>query len=168
MVEHKIEFLPIQERHIPLMLQWMRQPHIAEFWQETEHEEQFRQKYLIELPKRGVSPFIIAINSIPIGYIQSYQANKVGGGWWPDAKEGTFGIDQFIGDPDWVGKGFGTKAINHFVQDIFMQSKVSEIITDPEPKNKKAIHVYEKVGFKAVGEINTPGGKALLMKLKRE
>jgi hypothetical protein len=29
-------------------------------------------------------------------YIQHYQANKVGGGWWPEAIEGTFGIDQFI------------------------------------------------------------------------
>lgn len=103
---------------------------------------------------------------MPVGYIQYYDACRVGGGWWPDAKEGTFGIDQFIGDPTLIGKSFGTEIIKTFVSDLFAQENVREIITDPEPKNKRAIRAYEKVGFEAAGEIKTPGGDALLMRMK--
>ena len=167
MTHDEIAFLPLQEKHIPLLRAWLKEPHVAEFWQETENEEEFRQKFLSKLPERGVSPFVIAIDSKPIGYIQYYDACKVGGGWWPDAKEGTFGIDQFIGDPSFIGRGFGTKIINKFVDDLFSRRTFREIITDPEPTNKRAIRAYEKVGFKAVGEIKTPGGDALLMRMER-
>lgn len=160
-----IEFLPLRDEHIPFLRQWLKEPHVAEFWQETENEEEFRQKFLNKLPDRGVSPFVIALNSKPIGYIQYYEARKVGGGWWPDAHDGTFGIDQFIGDSTLVGRGLGTKIIKQFVDDLFRQPNITEVITDPDPKNKRAIRAYEKAGFAAVGEIKTPGGEALLMKI---
>jgi RimJ/RimL family protein N-acetyltransferase len=167
MPENKIEFTSLQDSDIPLLRQWLKEPHVAEFWQETEDEEEFRKKFLDKLPERGVVPFIISVNSKPVGYIQYYDACKVGGGWWPNAKEGTFGVDQFIGDPKLIGRGFGTEIIKCFVQNLFSQSKVKELITDPEPKNKRAIRAYEKVGFKTVGEIKTPGGYALLMRMER-
>lgn len=113
-----IEFLPLQEIYIPLLRKWLKEPHVAEFWQETDDEHEFRQKFLGKLQERGVSPFMIAIDSKPIGYIQCYQANQVGGGWWPEATDGTFGIDQFIGDPTMIGRGLGTKAIKQFVEDL--------------------------------------------------
>lgn len=163
----EIAFLPLQKEHIPLLRQWLNEPHVSEYWQETENEEEFRQKFLMKLPERGVSPFVIAIDSKPIGYIQYYDACKVGGGWWPNADKGTFGIDQFIGDPDMVGKGIGTEIIKRFVANIFLLTHVTQVITDPEPKNKRAIRAYEKAGFQAIGEIKTPGGDALLMRIDR-
>lgn len=162
-----IAFLPLQEVHIPLLRQWLKEPHVSEFWQETEDEAEFRQKFLNQLPERGVFPFIISLESTPIGYIQYYEARKVGGGWWPTAKEGTFGIDQFIGEPTFIGRGFGTRIIRQFMQELFQKPNVVEIITDPEPRNKRAIRAYEKAGFRSVGEIETPGGKALLMRAAR-
>lgn len=167
MPENKIEFISLQDSHVLLLRQWLKEPHVAEFWQETEDEEELRKKFLNKLPARGVVSFIISVNAKPVGYIQYYEACKVGDGWWPEAKEGTFGIDQFIGDPDLIGKGFGTEIIKTFVHQLFSQPKIKEIITDPESKNKRAIRVYEKVGFKAVGEIKTPGGDALLMRMER-
>ena len=163
----EIEFLRLQEPHIELLRVWLKEPHVAEFWQETENEEECRQKFLYKLPERGVSPFIISVDSQLIGYIQYYEAPKVGGGWWPDAIAGTFGIDQFIGDKSMIGKGLGTRVIKQFVENLFAESNVIEIITDPEPNNKRAIRAYENVGFKSLGEIKTPGGIALLMRLKR-
>lgn len=167
MHQNKIEFLHLQERHIPFLRRWLKEPHVAQFWQETENEEEFRQKFLIELPERSVSPFIIVLDSTPVGYIQCYDASKVGGGWWPDAKEGTFGIDQFIGEPSLVGKGLGTIIIKQFVNELFLNPSVVEVIADPDPQNKRAVRVYEKVGFAPVGEIKTPGGQAFIMRMQR-
>lgn len=161
----EVSFLPLQEQHISLLQGWFKEPHVAEFWQESEPD--LKTLFLSKLPESGVTPYIIAAGQKPIGYIQSYEACKVGGGWWPDAKEGTFGIDQFIGDPNYIGKGFGTEILKKFTHHLFSKMQASEIITDPDPKNERAIRAYEKAGFETVGPTQTPDGEALLMRLKR-
>jgi len=140
---------------------------VAEFWQEPEDEKEFRDKFLRKLQERGVEPFVIHLEGKPIGYIQSYEANKVGAGWWPDEKAGAYGIDQFIGEPALVGRGVGTLVIDKFLQNLFADLSVAEVIADPDPKNGRAIRAYEKLGFLQEGEINTPGGKALLLRISR-
>jgi RimJ/RimL family protein N-acetyltransferase len=70
----QIDFRPLQEQDLTFLRRWMKEPHVAEFWQETENEEEFRQKFLNQLPGRGVSAFIIWVDAKPIGYIQSYEA----------------------------------------------------------------------------------------------
>lgn len=163
----KIEFISLASDHIPLLRQWLKEPHVAEFWQEPEDEAEFREKFLRKLRERSVKPFVIEVDGKPVGYIQSYEANKLGGGWWPNEKPGVHGIDQFIGDPSLVGRGLGTRVIDKFLQQLFTDLSVMEVITDPDPKNGRAIRAYEKVGFVKEGEITTPGDKALLLRISR-
>jgi ribosomal protein S18 acetylase RimI-like enzyme len=162
------DFRAVVAEDIPQLREWMAEPHVAKFWQEPTNEVEFREKYLKKLSTRGVHPSIISLGGAPIGYIQEYEAEKVGGGWWPDAKPGTFGIDQYIGDPKWLNLGLGTQLIRQFVLRLFENEKVKEIITDPDPSNGRAIRVYEKIGFKKIAQIQTPGGDAYLLKLTRE
>ena len=96
-----------------------------------------------------------------------YEANKAGDGWWEDAAEGTYGIDQFIGEPDFLGKGLGTEIIKRFCDLLFKQYGAIEIIADPKPGNLRAVRAYEKAGFCSVGIQQTPDGQALIMTLKR-
>jgi RimJ/RimL family protein N-acetyltransferase len=161
-----LKFLPLSEEHIPLLWRWLEEPHVAEYWQEPDcrDQSQLQDKFLSKLPLRGVYPFILYVAGTPIGYFQYYEAQKVGGGWWPDASAGTIGIDQFIGDPKFIGRGLGTKAIRKFAQMILASTAAQEIITDPDPFNERAINTYKKCGFEPVGEITTPGGEALLMR----
>ena len=63
-------------------------------------------------------------------------------------------LDVFICDPNYFGKGLGSTVIKEFLLSNF--SDVSEIFIDPEKSNKRAVHVYEKVGFKIVGEFLAP------------
>ncbi|MBK8202512.1 MAG: GNAT family N-acetyltransferase [Bdellovibrionales bacterium] len=162
------QFIPLSPDHISLLRKWLKEPHVAEFWQEPDDETEFRKKYLEKLQERDVRPYIINYNGTPIGYIQDYEAALVGGGWWPDAKPGTFGVDQYIGENEFINKGLGTKIIHLFVSKLFENPKVQEVITDPDPKNGRAIRAYEKVGFKKVGPITTPGGDAMLTTVSRE
>src|SRR5690348_10896451 len=101
----EISFLPFQERHIPLLILWLKMPHVKEFWSEPEDETELRKKYLELLSDRGIWPQIILLGGREVGFIQSYHACLVGGGWWPNVDPGVFGIDQFIGEADLVGKG---------------------------------------------------------------
>jgi RimJ/RimL family protein N-acetyltransferase len=160
----KITFESFEERHFKQLVQWLKTPHVKEFWSEPDDEAELKEKYLSKLGDRGVNSQVILMDNRPIGYIQSYQACKVGGGWWPDANQDVFGIDQFIGDPGLVGKGLGPKIISKFIGLLSKDDRVKEIIVDPDPQNSRAIRAYEKVGFVASGIISTPNGKALLMK----
>ena len=160
-------FKPFREEHLSLFRQWLNQPHVKEFWQETEDDEKLKTKFITELPNRGVHSYIIQLDGKNIGYIQYYNTQKVGGGWWENEKPGTFGVDLLIGDPAYVGKGLGSKIIKEFIAFMKAEEKsIQSFIIDPDPKNKRAIRAYEKVGFVSEGEIITPGGKALLMRMK--
>ncbi len=150
---------------MPLLRSWLKEPHVAKFWQETEDEEKFRDKFLNQLKGRSVTGLLINIGGKPVGYIQSYEAAKVGGGWWPDAKPGVFGVDLFIGEKEFFQKGWGPKIIAHYLWDLLAKHKVTEMIIDPEPANLAAIAAYEKIGFVKKDIIDTPNGKAQLMTL---
>lgn len=74
-------------------------------------------------------------------------------------------LDIFICDANYLGKGLASTVIKEFLLSNF--SDVSEIFIDPEKSNHRAIHVYEKVGFKIVGEFLAPWHPVphLIMKL---
>lgn len=161
----KIHFEPFHERHLSIFVAWLKAPHVKQFWTESEDEYELRNKFLVQLGQRGVKPQIMLLDGMAIGYIQSYQACQVGGGWWPDADPGIFGIDQFIGDPALIGKGVGTEIIAKFVEILSQDDRVKEIVADPDPSNSRAIKAYQKVGFIPSGVITTPNGQAMLMRL---
>ncbi len=138
-------------------------PHVSEYWQEDEGE--LEAKFPAGLRARGVMPFIVLIDDQPAGYVQYYEACKIGGGWWPNMSPGTFGIDQFVGEPDMTGKGLGPLMIKAMCDYIFTHMKASAIIADPAPDNRRAIRAYEKCGFEKSNEVETPGGRAVLMTL---
>jgi RimJ/RimL family protein N-acetyltransferase len=104
-------------------------------------------------------------NGVPIGFIQSYvPAEFHEEGWWLDVNDPSVrGIDQFLADANLLGRGLGTEMVADFVARLFADPTVTLIQTDPDPANARAIRCYEKAGFHAVREIETPDGRALLM-----
>jgi aminoglycoside 6'-N-acetyltransferase len=93
----------------------------------------------------------------PIGYISWYDAAHC-----PVRNEEfpipTFGFDLFIADTDYVGKGLGQKIIQQFIDEIIMPMHPAKIIVDPEITNERAIHVYEKIGFKKANIVQATNG----------
>jgi len=62
-----------------------------------------------------------------------------------------YGLDLFIGEINYLDKGYGTEVLKVFMDYIVeIDPKIVYFCIDPEVNNKRAIHVYEKVGFKTV------------------
>ncbi len=59
-------------------------------------------------------------------------------------------LDLFICDLNYLGKGIAVPMIREFLISHF--PNVKKVLIDPEATNKRAIHVYQKVGFKIIGE----------------
>ncbi len=170
----KISFLPFNESHLPMLRYWLNKGHIKPHWQEPEDDDALKEKFLNSMPARSVHSFVFTEDVVgtgktsaqPLGYIQYYEACKVGGGWWPDELPGVFGIDLMIGEATRLGQGLSTIIIQEFIRFIQSRERVTEFIIDPDAGNQRAIRAFEKVGFVRERELATPNGNALLMRLK--
>jgi len=164
---------PMTENDLPMLYDWLKRPHIVEWWGGEEARptlQEVRQHYLPRiLAVESVTPYIAMLDGVPIGYAQSYVALGSGDGWWEDeADPGVRGIDQSLADPSQLGKGLGTMLVSALVDRLFQDSQVTKIQTDPAPNNLRAIRCYEKAGFIQVKTISTPDGPAVYMVQTRQ
>lgn len=148
---------------VPQLHDWLNRPHVAERWDNAMSLVEVEMQYRSNLASAFVFPFIVELDGKPIGFIQSYNAELVGEGWWQDQPPGTWGVDQYLGDENLLGKGIGSQFIREFTDNLLKKSEVKRVITDPAPDNGRAIRAYEKAGFIRLGITQTPDGPAFLM-----
>jgi aminoglycoside 6'-N-acetyltransferase len=159
MMKRKINFSPITFADIPLMLQWFNTPHVQEFyslrsWTEDEVLAKLTPYISGDKP---VSGFMVLLEENPIGYLQSY---KVSDYPWPNQNlpeeivKTAMGMDLFIGNKDFLGKGLGKRIIQAFI-DTHVCPQYQYCIVDPDIKNVSAIRCYERLKFKEHQIIDT-------------
>lgn len=98
--------------------------------------------------------FIITVNKKAIGHIS---LNKKKNNWYE--------TQIIIGEKDYWGKGYGTKAIKQLIKEA-KTKKISRIYLEVRPDNLRAIRSYKKCGFREIKIINYPKNKFLSKTLK--
>lgn len=170
----KIAFRKLQLNDLALMYDWLNSPHVNRWYKRSPYTcQDICRKY--EPRIRGEAPtrtFLILYGGDPIGYIQTYRISDhphynthVG------ADEHTAGVDLFIGEVDYLHKGFGTAALRRFLEEeIFCDESFSTCLVGPEPANRAAIRCYEKVGFRYWKTVQFAGDAKdeFLMRISRE
>ena len=165
-VAMSITFFPLQISDLPLLHQWFQEPIVKKWYARefTFSAEAIREKYLPRiLEQEAVPSFIVQINENPIGFIQYYALTN----YLPEGinKENALfhlakphqiaGIDFFIGESLFRGRGIGTKILQQFIASYLEQS-FSIVVVDPEINNQAAIHFYQKNGFTLTDYSETP------------
>lgn len=163
--EKNFTFKALQALDFPLFFSWFKQPHVAEWWsiESKLSTEQLYAKYAAKLYASEQAAFIVYYENKPIGYIQWYNAHV-----YEKQPVGTYGIDQFIAEPQYVGKGYGAVMIKAFITILFEKEVATRIIVDPHPCNIRAICCYEKIGFVQIGPHAVRGEESLVMEFKKE
>jgi aminoglycoside 6'-N-acetyltransferase len=153
------QFRPVSAGDFPLLRQWLNRPHVREWWGDP-----VRGLAQIEesLDDPAIDIFIVSHQDAPIGYQQSWDPHAEADHPCRDQPIGTRGIDQFIGEPEFVGRGHGSAFIRVFVERLF-DAGAPRVITDPSLRNARAIRAYIKAGFQAIDGRTTISGDALLM-----
>lgn len=167
-----ITFRPLGEADLPLLAEWFARPHVHAWWDSDEPPPgvtELSRKWLHRIEDQStVRGYVALLAGEPIGFVQSYVAMGSGDGWWEDVTDpGVRGIDQFLADEHRLGRGLGSAMVAAFVAKLFEDPAVTLVQTDPDAANARAIRAYEKAGFRAVKEIVTPDGPALLMVVER-
>ena len=150
----------LSEGDLPLLRRWFAEPHVARFWSPAEEGVA---EIASHFARDHVAPYLIVEGGCPAGYLQLYHANP--DEFWAghDLPRETYGFDLFIGPPELVGRGIGSRAIRLAVRHLSSLPDAARLHIDPSPDNAAAIHVYGKAGFVPAGEIETPDGRSLYM-----
>ncbi|HAT9314952.1 TPA: GNAT family N-acetyltransferase [Legionella pneumophila subsp. pneumophila] len=166
-----ISFKKLTEEDVPLYYEWAEKPHVKNVWflEGYQPKEYILQKII----GNGIEyPFVILIDNKPIGHIQYWdihardQIEKDKRDYFTGEPEGTYGIDIFIGEVEYLGKGYGTKVLLSFTKLLFEQYGAKKIVIDPSTDNKQAIRSYEKAGFHFVRfSEDQISGETMLMEL---
>ena len=150
-----IHFEEMTLNDISLWEKWITIPHVKEVWfiEGYETSDYIYQK----IQGNGHTyPFIIYINDLPIGYVQSCDLYAYRTlcpkpkGLFTRENQGTFCIDLFIAESDYLNKGYGTKIVKLFTKKLIDEFGAKKILIDPAASNKRAIRCYEKAGFTIV------------------
>ena len=149
--DYRVSFRPLSLDDMPNMSKWLSDPEVAAWYGEggtsVEHlTAKYSSRIAGEEPTRG---FISQIDGIDVGYIQTYPIDG-----YPKyaaqlkIESGAVGIDIFVGDAAYRGRGFGTAILRAFTQEIvFAEMDGVVALIGPEPGNARAIRSYEKTGF---------------------
>ncbi len=164
-----VAFRALAEQDLPMLHEWLRRPHVAQWWGEPASVDELREDFIDSAhAPRATRAFIAGLRGRDIGFIQCYCVMGAGAGWWPDETDpGARGIDQFLGEAADLGKGLGRAMIGSFLEVLFADPAVTVVQTDPDPANHGAIRCYLACGFQPQGRVDTPDGEALLLKRTR-
>ena len=163
----ELTFRPLTAGDLALLHDWLSRPHVAEWWGGAPASLAEVEADYADTLAGAVAHwcYLALVRGTPVGFIQAYQPVAFHGeGWWLDEHDpGVRGIDQFLADAGQLGRGLGTAMVRAFVERLFADPAVTRVQTDPDPANRRAVRCYEKAGFRAAREVDTPDGRALLM-----
>jgi len=151
-----ITFRKFKNQDMPIFSEWAKKPYIKNIWFQEGYTpfNEYKKKYTEKIKGNGCDyPFIIYIDDKPIGYIQTSDLYayrtlcKNPKGLFINEEPGTFCLDLFIGEENYLNKGYGTEIVKAFVNKLLTEFKAKKIVLDPACSNKRAIRCYEKAGF---------------------
>ncbi|MBS0236490.1 MAG: acetyltransferase [Proteobacteria bacterium] len=168
----RVTFSPLAEADLPLLLKWLEASHVKAWWDQDVQwtEALVREKFgdYIE----GVKPlhvgdttitkpmyaFVIEVDGAPVGYIQYYDVHdfpREDNVSTAELPKSCAGLDLYIGEAQYIGRGIGSQALALFTQRHVLQ-QFNHIFVDPDTANTRAIRAYQKAGFevaKQVGQV---------------
>ncbi len=97
-----------------------------------------------------VWPHLIILGERPVGYVQLVWVHPHNDGYRAEGDlTHTYALDMFIGEPDLWAAGLGTSACVVAIREL-VDRGAQRVLIDPRVVNERAVHVYEKVGFRRV------------------
>lgn len=142
----------LRSADLDLMAKWLSDPKVYEFVHGKPKDLTWvKKKYGPRIVKKEkINSSIIEYKSTPVGYIQYFDIKPYEADYEMKNTKDIWAIDLWIGEPAYWEKGIGSKALKLVIDNIIKNKKAKKIIIDPHVDNPRAIHVYEKVGFKKV------------------
>lgn len=157
--------------HKDTIFQWLQEPHVQEFWDNSQAHKDDILSFLNG--RKQPSDYFDGLFTYWIGSIDDepyclimtlheqpeYEMPALKKSYL-SKKGNTYSLDYTIGNTSYVGKGLGAKTLEMFIDFLRKDydSRADTFFIDPAATNSKAKHVYEKAGFEHVGNFSESKG----------
>lgn len=135
-----------------LMAAWLTDERVLEYYEGRDQPfpyEHVVEKYGPRIREGPIVPCILYYRDQEIGYLQYYLVASAQDYELEDASD-TYGIDVFIGEPEYWERGIGSRALAALVRYLLEQLGARRVVIDPDVANRRAVRAYEKAGFRKV------------------
>ncbi|MDU1903329.1 MAG: GNAT family N-acetyltransferase [Dysgonomonas sp.] len=155
MENHKsnnLMLVPVEESDIRQIEIWLNKEHVKNWFERPEHEL-YLTDWLDEVKKRDnefswINYFIVRLDDQPIGFALYYDCWDAKEEWYEiKAKGEIYSMDYLIGEPSYVGKGYGKEMIGLLIKTIKQNSTAKGIIVQPDTRNHSSCGVLLSNGF---------------------
>lgn len=136
--DEELTLRPLRRSDAADALALLRQPEVERWWGAYDEEKLERDFY----DPAWAYTFMVLVDYTPAGMVQFHEV--------PDPDYKSAGVDITLGD-QYQNRGIGTRALRLVVRYLIKGRGHHRITIDPATDNQRAIHVYEKVGFRPVG-----------------
>jgi acetyl CoA:N6-hydroxylysine acetyl transferase len=168
-VDREIAFVPVDlERDVKTLHKWHQEPHVIPFWNLNIPIEKYRSHLQDFLADPHQTLYLGMMDGVPMSYWEAYWAHGDVVESCYDSQPGDQGIHLLIGDPDYLGKGYALLLLRAMVHFQFLQQKTEKVIAEPDIRNEKMIHIFERCGFEKIKPIELPDKTGMLMFCERE
>lgn len=135
----RFNFKHVEVKDRPLVHKWLEEPHIAEWIHGIGLQNTLNGLEKFFQGNADTTYWIGYDNDTPFAFLITS----------PEGNDATT-LDLFICNLNYLGKGMAVSMIQDFLISQF--PNMTRVLIDPEATNQRAIHVYQKVGFKIIGE----------------
>src|ERR1700739_3385431 len=94
-------FCAMMQADLPLVRRWLATPEVVRWWGDPDEQYELVSG---DLDHPDMDQFIVAAGDQSFGYIQCYALSTWNESFGPQP-QATRGIDQFIGEPNMIGRG---------------------------------------------------------------
>ncbi|MDN4073975.1 GNAT family N-acetyltransferase [Fictibacillus terranigra] len=168
-LKNKISFRQVDfDKDAELLYRWMNEEHVIPYWKLNGPKETYFQHLLTALHDEHQKLYIGYVNGRPVSYWESYWVRGDVMEEAYEAEPNDQGVHLLIGETDCLGKGYSLPMLKAMVRFQFQKPFTEKVIAEPDIRNKKMIHVFEKCGFVPIEPVKLPDKTGLLMFCDRD
>ncbi|MEC3885757.1 GNAT family N-acetyltransferase [Halobacillus sp. HZG1] len=167
-MKRTISFRKARMDDIALVHKWMNEDHVHPFWQLNLPFDRFEKHYRKALLDTHQTLYLGMIDGEVMSYWEAYwvQGDVLENAY--SAKASDQGIHLLIGEKVYLGSGFALPLLRAMVRFQFQQKLTTKVVAEPDIRNDKMIHIFERCGFAPIAPIRLPDKEAQLMFCERE
>lgn len=161
---HEIAFRPATvEEDLHRVHDWMNRDHVVPFWDLARPIEGIREYVEEGLADDHQTPYIGCLDGEPMSYWEAYLASDDIVGRYYDADPADRGVHLLIGPAEYLGRSLALPLLRAMTAFQLSYPGTEKIVAEPDARNSRMIHVFERCGYERAHEIDLPDKRAVLM-----
>jgi aminoglycoside 6'-N-acetyltransferase len=160
-MEADVTLTSFSSTEVTLLRRWLAAPHVAAWYPDPEEHVGWAAN-----PPLGGDRALIAVGGRIVGYVrwQAVSREVLDSVGLHEIPAGSVDVDILIGEPEFVGRGIGPKALLILMSRLRQRGDVPLVGLTTSVQNLSAQRAYTKAGFRILREYNPPGyGHCYLM-----